>query len=149
MYVWNFEQPNMKWNNAWIEWQAFKCYHHVLNWFFLPKPGFFGIYLNFQRQKPLKNQYFPYCDSKSYQTNSIKSCFVQNFQLQFNLIFSQEIVQYSRTFQPQFQTSWNQAHARTLASAELSITPRRTRCETSRFGGSHNCKIKQTTFLHR
>jgi hypothetical protein len=32
-----FEHPNIKGNHAWIE--AFKC-HHVLNWFFLPKPGF-------------------------------------------------------------------------------------------------------------
>jgi hypothetical protein len=42
--------------HAWIEWyKAFKCYH-ILNWFFpsfLPKPGFFGIYLNFQWQKSL------------------------------------------------------------------------------------------------
>jgi len=39
--MWNivFEQPNMKGNHAWIEWYAFKCYH-ILNWFFLPKPGF-------------------------------------------------------------------------------------------------------------
>jgi hypothetical protein len=34
-----FEQPDMKGNYAWIEWQAFKCYH-VFNWFILPKPGF-------------------------------------------------------------------------------------------------------------
>jgi hypothetical protein len=27
--------------------------------FFLPKPGNFGIYLNFQWQKSLKNQYHP------------------------------------------------------------------------------------------
>jgi len=74
-----------------------------------------GIYLNFQRQKPLKNQYLTYCESKSYQINSIKSCSFRNFQLQFNSIFSQEIVQYSRTFQPQVQTSWNQAHAPLLA----------------------------------
>jgi len=86
------------------------------------KTWFFGIYLNFQRQK--KNQYLSHSESKSYQINSIKSSrqdlsnntkgtfqFLRNFQLQFNLIFSEEIIQYSRTFAPQVQTSWNQAHA--------------------------------------
>jgi hypothetical protein len=34
---------------------------------------FFGIYLNFQRQKSLKNQYLSHSESKSYQINSIKS----------------------------------------------------------------------------
>jgi hypothetical protein len=38
------------------------------------KTWFFGIYLNFQRQKSLKNQYLPHSESKSYQINSIKSC---------------------------------------------------------------------------
>jgi len=37
--------------------------------------------------------------------------FLQNFQLQFNLIYIKEIIQYSRTFALQVQTSWNQAHA--------------------------------------
>jgi hypothetical protein len=36
---------------------------------------------------------------------------LRNFQLQFNLIFSEEIIQYSRTFAPQVQTSWNQPDA--------------------------------------
>jgi len=85
---------------------------------------FFGIYLNFQRLKSLKNQYLPHFQSKFYQINSLKSShqdlskntkgtfqFLQNFQLQFNLIFSEEIIQYSRTFAPQVQMSWNQAHA--------------------------------------
>ncbi len=35
----------------------------------------------------------------------------QNFQLRFNLIFSEKIIQYSSTFAPQVQMSWNQAHA--------------------------------------
>jgi hypothetical protein len=35
--------------------------------------------------------------------------FLQDFQLRFNLICSEEIIQYSRTFAPQVQTSWNQA----------------------------------------
>jgi hypothetical protein len=29
----------------------------------------------------------------------------------YDLIFSEEIIQYSRTFAPQVQTPWNQAHA--------------------------------------
>ncbi len=41
---------------------------------------FFGIYLNFQRQKPLKNQHLPHSQSKSYQINSIKSCSSRSFQ---------------------------------------------------------------------
>ncbi len=63
--------------------------------------------------------------------NSIKSCssrsfpttpkgtfqFLQNFQLRFNLIFSEEIIQYSRTFALQVQKSWNQAHAPILLRA--------------------------------
>jgi hypothetical protein len=56
-----------------------KCYH-VLNWFFLPKTWFLGIYLNFQQQKSLKNQYLQHCESKSYQINSIKSCLSRSFQ---------------------------------------------------------------------
>jgi hypothetical protein len=30
---------------------------YILNWFFFPKSGFLGIYLNLQRQKSFKNQY--------------------------------------------------------------------------------------------
>jgi hypothetical protein len=41
---------------------------------FPSKTCFFGIYLNFQLQKSLKNQYLPHSESKSYQINSIKSC---------------------------------------------------------------------------
>jgi hypothetical protein len=44
------------------------------------KTWFFGIYLNFQRQKSLKNQYLPHSESKSYQINSIKSCSSRSFQ---------------------------------------------------------------------
>jgi hypothetical protein len=32
----------------------------------------------------------------------------------FILIFSEETIQYSRTFAPQVQTSWNQAHSATI-----------------------------------
>jgi hypothetical protein len=41
---------------------------------------FFGIYLNFQQQKSLRNQYLPHSESKSYQINSIKSCSSRSFQ---------------------------------------------------------------------
>jgi hypothetical protein len=47
---------------------------------FPSKTWFFGIYLNFQRQKLLKNQYLPHAESKSYQRNSIKSCSWRSFQ---------------------------------------------------------------------
>jgi len=59
------------------------------------------------------------------------------------LIFSEEIIQYSRTFAPEVQMPWNQAHAPLLMK-----TPR-TQSEAARFGGSHTYKTKQTTFLHR
>jgi hypothetical protein len=84
---------------------------------FPSKTWFFGIYLNFQWQKSLKNQYLPHSKSKSYQINSIKSCssrsFQQHqrhipippkFQLWSNLIFSEKVIQYSRTFASQVQT---------------------------------------------
>jgi hypothetical protein len=47
---------------------------------FPSKTWFFGIYLNFQQQKLLKNQYFPQSECKSYQINSIKSCSSRSFQ---------------------------------------------------------------------
>ncbi len=115
----------------------------ILNWFFSPKPGF----KKFQWQKSLKNQYLPHSESKSYQINSIKFCSSRSFQTtpkahsnsskifkyNFNLIFSEEIIQYSRTFASQVQMSWNQAHApllvesfpktpRTWGSVDLIIT---------------------------
>jgi hypothetical protein len=47
---------------------------------FPSKTWFFGIYLNFQWQKSLKNQYLPHSESKSDQINSIKSCSSRSFQ---------------------------------------------------------------------
>ncbi len=41
---------------------------------FPSKTWFLRIYLKFQRQKSLKNQYLPHSEYKSYQRNSIKSC---------------------------------------------------------------------------
>jgi hypothetical protein len=47
---------------------------------FPSRTWFFGIYLNFQQQKSLENQYLPHSESKSYQVNSIKSCSSRSFQ---------------------------------------------------------------------
>jgi hypothetical protein len=63
----------------------------------------------------------------------------------FNLIFSEEIIQYSRTFAPQVQTPWNQAHAPLLVKS-FPERPR-TRSEASRFGGSHKYKQNKTNYL--
>ncbi len=85
------------------------------------KTWFFGSYLNFQLHKSLENQNFLHSESKSYQINPIKSCSSTSFQehqthipkfsATINLMFSEEIIQYSRTFALQVQTSWNQAYA--------------------------------------
>jgi hypothetical protein len=82
-------------------------------------------------------------------SNNIKDTFqfLQNFQLWFNLNFSEELIQYSRTSALQVQTSWNQAHAPLLVKS-FPKTPT-TQTEASQFGESHNYKTKQTTFLHR
>jgi hypothetical protein len=123
------------------------------------KTWFFGIYFEFSEAEITFKSISPTYESKSYQMNSIKSCssrsfqqhplfqFLQNFQLRFNLIFSEEIIQYSRTFALQVQTSWNQAHAPLLLKS-FPKTPR-TWSEGSQFSGSHNYKTKQTTFLHK
>jgi hypothetical protein len=118
---------------------------------FSSKTWFFGIYLNFQQQKSLKNQYLTSSKSKSYQINSINPDhqdlsnnikdifqFLRNFQLWFNLIFIKEIIQYSRTFVLQVQTSWNEAHAPLLIKS-FPNTPR-TQSEASWFSGSHSYK---------
>jgi hypothetical protein len=106
--------------------KPFKCYH-ILNWFFLPKPGFLGILLNPAHQDL---------------SNNNKGTFqlLRNFQLWFNLIFSEEITQYSRTSPPQ-------AHAPLLVES----IPRRprTRSEASRFGGSHKLQKKLPPFKNR
>jgi hypothetical protein len=86
---------------------------------FHSKAWFFGIYLKFQRQKSLKNQSLPHSEpqilpNKVHYILLIKifpatpkthSQFLLNFQLRFNLIFGEEIIQYSRTFAREVQTS--------------------------------------------
>ncbi len=118
---------------------------------FPSKTWFFRIYLNFQGQKSLKNQFLTYSESKWIPLNPAHQDlssntkgtfqFLQNFQLWFNLIFSEEIIQYSRTFAMQVQTPWNQAHALCL----LQSFPKRPRMwsEASQFGGSHQYITKQ------
>jgi hypothetical protein len=120
-----------------------------------PRPQLiFGIYLNFHRHKSLKNQYLPHSESKSYQlipsnpahqdlsnkTNNTFQFLRIIFQIRFNLIFSEEIIQYSRTFTPQVQMSWNQVHA-PLPVESFPKTPR-TWSEACWFSGSHNFKTK-------
>jgi hypothetical protein len=70
---------------------------------------------------------------------------LRNFQLSFNLIFSEKIIQYSRTFAPQVQTSWNQANA----PLPLKSYPKRprTQYEAFWFAGSHKHKTKQTNYI--
>jgi hypothetical protein len=55
-----------------------KCYH-VLNWFFLPKPGFLEFIWIFSDRNHFLNQYLPHSESKSYQINSIKSLLIKIF----------------------------------------------------------------------
>jgi hypothetical protein len=50
-----------------------------LNWFFLPNP-IFVIYLNFQQQNPLKNQYLSHLNSENCKIKSIKSDSPSTFQ---------------------------------------------------------------------
>jgi hypothetical protein len=62
----------------------------------------FGIYLNFQHQKSLKNPYLPHSESKSYQINSIKSCSsrsIQKYQRHIPILKKIEIVRILFYFQ--------------------------------------------------
>jgi hypothetical protein len=61
----------------------------------------------------------------------------------FNLIFREEIIQYSRTFALQVQMSWNKAHAPLIVES-FGNAPR-TLSEVSWFGGSHNYKTNYKT----
>jgi hypothetical protein len=74
---------------------------------------FWNLFEFFSGRNHLKiNAYLPHSESKSYQINSIKSCSSRSFQQHqihipipskfsgtiLNFIFSEEIIQYSRTF---------------------------------------------------
>jgi hypothetical protein len=106
--------------------KPFKCYH-ILNRFLLSKPGFLEFIWIFSGRNHLKmSKYLPHSESKSYQINSIKSCSSRSFQQHQRhipippKISAKKIIQYSRTFTLQVQTSWNQAHAPLLVERELS-----------------------------
>jgi len=137
----------------------------VLAWpklIFPSKTWVFRIYLNFQQQRSLKNRYLPHSESKSCQINSSKSSrqdlsnntkgtfqFLWNFQLWFNLIFIEKIIQYSSTSTWQVQMPWNQVDAPLL----LESCPKRPRTRSEAMswcGGSHKYKQnKETTLIHR
>jgi hypothetical protein len=96
---------------------------------FPSKTWFWGIHLNFQRQKSLQNQYLPHSESKSfYQINSTKSLLIKMFPTRpkadsnSSEIFShnlvKKIIQYSRTFAPQVQMSWNQKPLHSSSSSK-------------------------------
>ncbi len=123
-----------------------KCYH-VYNRFFLPKPDFSKFIWIFSSRKHFKNnishilnphftKWIPLNPAHQDLSNSTKGTFkfLRKFQLWFNLIFIEKIIQYPRTFAPQVLTSWNQAHAPLLEG--FPKTPR-TWSEASEFGGSH------------
>jgi len=128
---------------------------------FPSKTWFFGIYLNFQQQKSLKHQYLPHSESKYYQINSIKSCssrsfqntkgsfqFLQKFQLWFNSIFTEEVIQYSKTSTQHVQTPWNQANAPLLERA-FERDEEHNLKHPSSVDPVSTKQNKQTTFLHR
>jgi len=130
-----------------------------LNWFLLPKPGFLEfIWIFSGRRSHFKNQYLPQSEiplNPAHQdlSNNTKATFqfLLNFQLQFNLIFSEEIIQYSRTFAPQVQTPWNQAHATPSLSRAFQRHQEhhlKHPCLVDLITTKQN-KTKQTTFLHR
>jgi hypothetical protein len=124
--------------------------------FSFSKPGFLDFVWIFSGRNHLKSnishipnpnltKFFPIksCSSRSFQQHTKGTVqFLWKFQLRFNSICSEEIIQYSRTFALQVQTSsWNQAHAPILVES-FPKTPR-TRSEAFWFSASHNYKTKQ------
>jgi hypothetical protein len=123
---------------------------------FPSKTWFFGIYLNFQRQKSLKNstshilnsnltKQIPLNPAHQDLSNNTKGTFqfLQKFQLWFNLVFSEEIILYPRIFAEQVHKRHEKkAHAPRLIIESFQKTPR-TISEASWFSGSHNYKTKQ------
>jgi hypothetical protein len=118
-----FEEPDMKGNHVWIEWQAFQVLQRS-QLIFPSKTWFLRIYLNFQRRNHLKinishilnpnpTKWITLNPAHQDLSKNTKGTFqfLQNSQLWFNIIFSEKIIQYSRTFALQIQMSWNQAHA--------------------------------------
>jgi len=134
-----------------------KCYH-VLNWFFLPKPCFLEFIWIFCHRNhfeinishilsPNLTKWIPLNPAHQDLSSNTKGTFqfLRNFQLWFSLIFSEKIIQYSRTSTPQIKTTWNQTNAPLL----LESFPKRSRTwsEASQFGGSHKYKQNKTNKL--
>jgi hypothetical protein len=128
---------------------------------FPSKAWFFRVYLNFQQQKSLKNQYLPHSESKSYQINSIKSCSSRSFQqhqrhIPISLKFSAMILFYFQwknhsIFKNFCTTSPNgmEPGPWTPPRWESPKTPR-VRSEASWFGGSLKYKTnKLPSFIDR
>ncbi len=117
---------------------------------FPSKSWFLGIYLNFQWQKSLLNQYLPDFESKPYQINSLESCSSRSFQQHQRHIpippkFSATIFNFQwknhsiyKNFCTACPKSWNQAHAPLLIQS-FPKTPR-TWSKASWFNGSHRYK---------
>jgi hypothetical protein len=93
LYKWLYVVSCVWVHLSYFYWHPKVLFHVILVWpvpstQMLPHPQvifpsetwFFGIYLNFQRQKSFKNQYLSHSESKSYQINSIKSCSSRSFQ---------------------------------------------------------------------
>ncbi len=143
---------------------------------FLPKPSFFGIYLNFQPQKSLLNQYIPHSEIQILPNNSIKILLIKIFPTtpKANSIkswSSRSFKQHQRqipiptkfwaaiwfNFQcgnhsifENFCTA-SPKHPWNQANAPLLLQsfPKRPRMrsEASQFHGSHQYKTKQTNYL--
>ncbi len=117
-----FEQPNMKGNHAWIElngkpstvttFSTDFSFQNLIFFEIFSSRNHVQIHIshilnpNITKQPPLN----PAHQDLSHNTKGTFQ-FFQNFQLRFNLIFSEEIIQYSRTSTPQVQMPWNQAYA--------------------------------------
>ncbi len=110
-----------------------KCYR-VLNWFFLPKPGFLEFIFEFSAVEITEKSTSPtfwiqILSNKFHSILRIKifpstpNAHFKSSEIFSYLIFSEEIIQYSRTFAPQVQTLCNQAHAPLLVES-FPKTPR-------------------------
>jgi hypothetical protein len=140
------------------------CYH-VLNWFFSFQNLIFWNLFEFSASKiTSKTVSPPHSESKSYQINFIKSLlieifpttpegtyqFIRNFHsYDLILIFSEEIIQYSRTF---CTTSPNAMEPKPMQPSLLRAFSQRHQEHDLKHPGSVNLittKQKQTTFLHR
>jgi hypothetical protein len=104
------------------------------NWFFISKPGFLAFIWIFSSRNHFKinisqilipnlTKHIPLNPAHQDLSNNTKGTlhFLWNFQLRFNFIFSEDIIQYSRTFAPRLQTPRNQAHAPLLIESPSSL----------------------------